>query len=67
MMSTVLKLESGNIYINAEHRRKLLDKWVWLSFGDTMTRWDIFNCIKTGKGRLIDNVDVQYWMQKLKK
>lgn len=54
-----IKLVEGQIYIDASHRRKELDPWVWYNVGDINDVVYLFS--KLIDGTKFQNNDLQYW------
>ncbi len=63
-----LKLSDDMIMIDAGHRRKNLDKWVFLCFGDLNSLLEIYQGVLQGyvfEGWGVENeTDLKYWMTK---
>lgn len=59
-----IKLIKDCIYIDASHRRTILDKWVYYCLGDAEVVVYLLNKLKTDTK--FANADLQYWANKLK-
>jgi len=59
--NTPLKLVNGIIYINAQYRRKILDKWVILE--ENKNWWDLSQVMRDIlSDKKTDNPDIQFWV-----
>jgi hypothetical protein len=60
-----IRLNGDNIYINASHRRKILDPWVWHTLGDAEDVVYLYE--KLWDGTVFTNFDLNYLADQIKK
>lgn len=68
------KLVGDQIYINASHRRKILDPWVWLCLGDEEKLLSLYKMVVTGAAEkvdfrvVVDSLDdISHWVEHFQK
>ena len=76
MYGNPFKLMGDIIYIDAGHRRKTLDKWVFLCIGDIELCVRLYECVLTGELNIMDVeqydeiikkiIDIEHWISRFK-
>jgi len=60
-----LKLAGGVIFIDASHRRNILDRWVFYNYGNIKDLISLYKQLWSGV--IFQNKDLQYWSDRFKK